>query len=70
MAGFFEPNVQLGDHVEVGDPLGAISDVLGEETVTVRTSQRGVVLVLRTFSRVSQGESLAVILETDLRTPT
>ena len=62
--GFFEPSVTLGQKVSAGDPLGTITDILGTEVSTVRSQQSGIVLVLRTFSRVLQGETLGVILET------
>jgi len=64
MTGFFEPHVVLGGPVAVGQPLGTISDVLGERVLTVPAQETGIVIVLRTFPRVRKGESLAVILET------
>lgn len=63
MTGFFEPAVRPGQHVRQGDLLGAVCDVLGRERREVRTTQSGVILVLRTFCRVSEGDSLAVVLE-------
>ena len=63
--GFFQPHVQPGNHIEVGTPLGVICDVLGDNPVTVLSRQRGIVVVLRTFSFVRESESLAVIMETD-----
>ncbi len=65
MTGFFDPAVALGDIVDVGDLIGTVSDVLGSEVEPVQSQQRGVVVVLRTFSRVNQGDSLAVIAETE-----
>lgn len=64
--GFFEPAVQLGQPVAAGEPLGEISDVLGDSSITVAAQESGIVIVLRTFSRVLAGDALAVILETDL----
>ena len=61
--GYFEAAVALGQSVCRGDLLGTISDPLGEEIVEVRVQQTGRVLVLRTFPRVSKGESLGVIVE-------
>jgi predicted deacylase len=43
--------------------LGTVCDVLCRQTVTVTAQRSGLVLVLHTFSRVEQNESLAVILE-------
>jgi hypothetical protein len=37
--------------------------VLGGQRVEVRTSQSGILLVLRTFCRVHEGDSLGVVLE-------
>jgi len=61
--GLFEPHVKLGGRVEAGQPLGVISDVLGENIVTVPSNETGIVLTLRVFSRVHEGDTLAVIVE-------
>jgi predicted deacylase len=61
--GFFEPAVRLGQRVRAGDVLGVVTDVLGGQRVEVRTSQSGILLVLRTFCRVHEGDSLGVVLE-------
>lgn len=63
LTGFFESRFKLGDRVKVGDILGTVSDLLGEQVVTVASRQAGIVLVLNTFSRVREGDSLMVILE-------
>ncbi|MAG94599.1 MAG: succinylglutamate desuccinylase [Planctomycetaceae bacterium] len=63
LTGFFEPAVQLGDAVGAGDTLGTVCDALGETVHQVESQQAGIVLVLRTFSRVLEGESVAVVLE-------
>src|SRR5690606_26187739 len=63
MTGFFEPNVKLLDEVKIGQPLGTISDILGEQVETIYSNQNGRVIVLRVFSRVLESESVAVILE-------
>lgn len=63
ITGFFEPHVQLGDRVMAGQSLGTVSDVLGDTVVTVPSRESGLVIVLRTFSRVLQGDALAVVLE-------
>lgn len=65
MTGFFEPAVQLGGRIEVGQPIGRVTDPLGDKVQTVHSQQAGLVLVLRSFPRVLEGESLAVILEID-----
>ncbi len=65
-SGFFQPAVQLGQSITVGAALGEVTDVLGEQRTTVWSRESGIVIVLRTFSRVFEGDALAVILETDL----
>ena len=64
--GYFEPAVELGQEITVGQTVGTVCDVLGEREVTVPAEQSGVVLTLRTYSRVLAGDSLGVILETDV----
>ena len=39
--------------------------LLGSTVETVRSRQTGIVLVMKTFNRVEQGESLGVVLEVD-----
>jgi len=63
LAGCFETAVELGQTVEVGQPLGWVVDPLGRDRREVLSTQAGMVLVLRTFPSVKQGDSLAVILE-------
>src|SRR5262249_41934943 len=67
--GFFEATVQLGDRVERGEALGAVVDLLGEAVTPILADRSGRVLVLRTFARVSEGDSVAVVLETDRPPP-
>jgi predicted deacylase len=62
--GFFETSVRLGQPVAQGDPIGTVTDVLGEQAVTVEAAHAGLVLTLHTFARVDLGEGLAVVLET------
>jgi len=65
MTGIFEPAVSLGDRISVGDCIGAVHDSLGRKpSKQIPSLQSGLVLVLRTFSRVMEGESVGVILET------
>lgn len=63
-AGYFETAVRLGQPIEAGALLGTVSDVLGRTVVSVYSQQTGIVLVLRTFPRVEEGDSLAVVVET------
>ncbi len=62
-AGYFEPSVQLGGVIDEGELLGTLSDPLGDETIEVRSGQRGRVIVLRTFPRVDKGDALAVVID-------
>lgn len=61
VTGFFEPVVKLGDSVQKGQPLGSVVDVLGGERHVIPADVSGIVLVLRTFPRVRQGESVGVV---------
>ncbi len=61
--GFFEPAVTLGQRVNEGDPFGWVSDLLGSRRETVFCPYAGIVIVLHTFSRVGENDSLGVILD-------
>lgn len=61
--GMFEPAVKQGDEITFGEPLGDIFDPLTGARQTVTSDRSGLVIVLRTFSRVLEGESLGVVLE-------
>lgn len=63
ITGFFEPSVQLGGTVIAGEPIGTVTDILGDNVITAPSQESGTVIVLRTFSRVYAGDTLAVILE-------
>jgi predicted deacylase len=61
--GCFEPVVELGQPVAVGQLLGSVVDPLGRDRHEVFSTQTGRVLVLKTFPGVRKGDSLVVILE-------
>lgn len=63
IAGFFESAVELGAMVQQGQLLGRVCDCSGDEIRQVHAANSGIVLVLRTFPRVHQGETLGVIAE-------
>jgi predicted deacylase len=63
--GFFRPAARLGRRVRPGDELGQVADPLGPSAVPVRSDRFGFVLALRAFARVSAGETVAVVMETD-----
>jgi predicted deacylase len=56
--------VELGQPIAAGQPLGWVADPLGGQRHEVLATQTGRIIVLRMLSAVSQGNSLAVILET------
>lgn len=62
--GFFTPAVTVGDSIRAGERLGEVCDLEGNVT-PVFAEQSGLVLVLRTFPRVREGESVGVVLELD-----
>jgi predicted deacylase len=63
ITGFFEARVKLGQTVAVGDVLGSVSGISGDETRDVLSQQAGRVIVLREYPRVNAGESIGVIAE-------
>ncbi len=63
LEGLFEPSVRLGQRVEVGESIGCLSDSYSGERQKIAATQSGAVIVLRTYPRVDQGDSLAVVLE-------
>jgi predicted deacylase len=63
MTGYFEPAVELGQHIRAGDLIGRISDPLGKEVHDIESTQTGFVILLATFPRVLKGNTVAVILE-------
>jgi predicted deacylase len=62
-AGYFEPAVELGQPISIGQPLGWIIDALGHTRHEILAAQTGRILVLRTFPAVQTNDPLAVILE-------
>lgn len=64
MTGFFQPTVVLGQEVRLGDRLGDVFDPTSDDVHGIFAATSGIVLVLRTLSRVLEGQSVGVILET------
>ena len=64
-AGYFEPRVILKAPVQPGDVIGTVVDHLGQRREEVVSTQAGLILCLRVFNRVHQGDSLAAVLELD-----
>lgn len=67
--GLFEAAVVLGQPVRQGEVLGTVWDPSDGAAVSVPAERSGVVLVLRSLARVSRGECLGVVLETDRSVP-
>ncbi|NKB71238.1 MAG: hypothetical protein GKR89_29550 [Candidatus Latescibacteria bacterium] len=63
--GYFAPQVALKTFVRAGDIIGTVVDHLGQQPHPIVSTQTGLVLCLRVFNRVHQGDSLAAILELD-----
>lgn len=61
-AGYFQPEVALGDVVQQGQRVGCIEDPLGEQVTPIEAYTTGTVLLLRTFPSVKVGDALIVIL--------
>ncbi|MCA9013332.1 MAG: hypothetical protein KDB01_26465, partial [Planctomycetaceae bacterium] len=61
--GFFETNVELGQKVSGGTILGTVISIEDDSLHPMISSHAGIVLMLRTFSRVRAGESVGVVLE-------
>ena len=64
-SGYFASAVTLGGRVEAGEPLGTVVDPLGQLAAPVPSRESGVVITLRTYPSVKQGDALAVVLEVD-----
>ena len=68
VTGYFDPAVRLGDLVRRGDLLGTVVSMDGTKT-RVTADQNGLVIMLRTFPRISEGQSLCVVMDTDKHLP-
>jgi predicted deacylase len=63
ISGLFEPAVKLGDKVLAGEIIGRVTDSVDQQSTPVESTQEGIILCLRAFARVDQGDSLAVVLD-------
>ena len=61
--GFFESHVELDQPISTGDTIGVVTDHLGDREEAVASTQSGIVLCLRVFSRVREGDCLGAVLE-------
>ncbi|MEO2018030.1 MAG: succinylglutamate desuccinylase/aspartoacylase family protein [Fuerstiella sp.] len=60
--GYFEPTVELGENVALGQSLGTVYDLEDNKPYVLPAEHEGIVLMLRTFPRVRKGESVGVVL--------
>ncbi len=65
ITGFFESYAKLGDTIRAGECIGMAIDLNDDTAIPVVAGHEGIVLGLRTFSRVLKGESVAVLIETN-----
>ena len=61
VTGFFEPAVKVGQIVSAGDCLGTVFAMDDHTTHAIRSPHGGIVITLRTFSRVREDESVGVV---------
>ncbi|MCA9070648.1 MAG: succinylglutamate desuccinylase/aspartoacylase family protein, partial [Planctomycetaceae bacterium] len=61
LTGLFEPAVALGTNIQAGQRLGTVYDIEEYKPHEILAQHDGLVLVLRTFPYVEQGESTGVI---------
>lgn len=63
VAGYFETAVGVGDVIASGDRLGTVYDLKDHSPREIRSPHGGIVITLRTFPRVREGESVGVVAE-------
>ena len=61
--GYLHTSLRPGDRIRSGDVMGVVIPLDQSEPMPILAEQSGIVLVLRTFPRVQQGDSVGVILE-------
>jgi len=64
VTGFFEPAVAVGAEIRAGELLGTVYDMDHCLPSEIHAGQNGIVITLRTFPRVRQGESVGVVAGT------
>ena len=67
VTGLFEPHVRLGDHVSQGQIIGIVRELDSITTHAIEADKAGMVIVLRTFPRVCESESVCVLVELKLK---
>ena len=69
ITGYFESDVRPGDAVKKGDVIGHVLDFVGQVSRPIPAEESGRIIVLRTFPRVREGDSVAVIIPDELALP-
>jgi len=61
VSGLFFPEVAIGTHISAGEKIGSVREIGSSESRVICADHDGLVIMLRTFPSVRQGESLAVV---------
>jgi predicted deacylase len=61
-SGYFETAMKPGDPIQIGQLIGMVHPLDHSPPSPIRSTQSGIILVLRTFPKVIQGESVGVVL--------
>jgi predicted deacylase len=64
VSGVFSAAVDFMQEVSAGDVLGWLSDPHSGEVHEIRSEQNGFVITMASFARVTKGDGLAVVMET------
>lgn len=67
VSGYLITSVEVGEHVLSGAVLAEVVDERGEPLAVVRSSQDGVVMLLRRRAQVEVGDTLAIVAERGAR---
>jgi predicted deacylase len=67
--GYFETLAALGQNIATGELIGRMVNGLGDKVDDVPSQRTGIVICLTTFPRVTEGDGLAVVLETNRPSP-
>ncbi len=61
--GYFETRLKPGDPIQPDDLIGMVHPLDHSAPSPIRSTQSGIILVLRTFPKVIEGESVGVVLD-------
>lgn len=65
MDGLFQPFKRLGDIVTAGEPIGEVVDLFSSTRTPVPAGESGLLIMLRTWARVSASDPLGTIVPID-----